>query len=211
MFNSKVLSRVVLSIFLTLSFNVATAGTYSRLPDLPDPAVDPILKKEQEERKAAGGSIINLQLTTGHAPKIMIATVGLAKALRLDAITPRYIREVAIIRTAGVVGSDYELGQHYALAKACRYDNDKIQAIQTWQKSTLFDQKERAVLAYVEEMTHGGDVSDPTFDQLGKFFSTQEIVEITLTISQYFGNGLVTKALRIKPETDGRVTYPGKC
>ncbi len=210
MFNFKTLSRA-LAVFLVASLNLAWAGTYSRLPDLPDPAVDPILKKEQEERKAAGGSIINLQLTTGHAPKIMIATVGLAKALRLDAQTPRYIREVAIIRTAGVVGSAYELNHHYALAQACHYPNDKIQAIQTWQTSALFDEKERAVLGYVEEMTHGGDVSDATFDQLAKFFNTQEIVEISLTISNYYGNGLLTKALRIKTESDGRVTYPGKC
>jgi hypothetical protein len=60
-------------------------------------------------------------------------------------------------------------------------------------------------------MTHGGDVSDATFDQLAKFFNTQEIVEISLTISNYYGNGLLTKALRIKTESDGRVTYPGKC
>ena len=91
MLNFKI-ARLVFPLLLVLSLNTASAGTYSRLPDLPDPAVDPILKKEQEERKAAGGSVINLQLTTGHAPKIMIATVGLAKALRLDAITPRYIR-----------------------------------------------------------------------------------------------------------------------
>jgi alkylhydroperoxidase family enzyme len=200
-----------LSILMAMAGQVSMAGTYSRLPDLPDPPVDPILIKEQQERKASGGSVINLQLTTGHAPKIMIASGGLAKALRVDAITPRYLRELAIIRTAGVVGSDYELNQHYALAQACRYPEDKIKAIQQWQRSGLFDEKERAVLSYVEEMTHGGDVSDPTFDQLSQFFSTQEVVEITMTVSQYYGNGLVTKALRIKPETDGRLTYPGKC
>jgi len=36
-------------------------------------------------------------------------------------------------------------------------------------------------------------------------------VEISVTVSSYYGNGLLTKALKIKSETDGRVTFPGKC
>ncbi len=199
-------------LFLALTTSIALAdGSYSRLPDLPDPAVDPILKKEQEERKAAGGQVINLQLTTGHAPKIMMGTLGLAKALRLDAETPRFLREIAIIRTAGVVGSDYELNQHYGLAKACAYPQSKIQNIQNWRNSAEFDAKERALLAYVDEMTHLGDVSDATFSDFSKFFTPKEIVEISVTVSSYYGNGLLTKALKIKPEEDGRITYPGKC
>jgi alkylhydroperoxidase family enzyme len=199
-------------LFLALTTSIALAdGSYSRLPDLPDPAVDPILKKEQEERKTAGGQVINLQLTTGHAPKIMMGTLGLAKALRLDAETPRFLREIAIIRTAGVVGSDYELNQHYGLAKACAYPQDKIQNIQNWRNSAEFDAKERALLAFVDEMTHLGDVSDATFNDFTKFFTPKEIVEISVTVSSYYGNGLLTKALKIKPEEDGRITYPGKC
>jgi alkylhydroperoxidase family enzyme len=200
------------SLLLTLGTTIALAdGSYSRLPDLPNPAVDPILKKEQEDRIAAGGQIINLQLTTGHAPKIMMGTLSLAKALRLDAETPRLLREIAIIRTAGVVGSDYELNQHYGLAKACAYPQAKIQSIQNWRNSTEFDAKERALLAYVDEMTHMGDVSDLTFNEFAKFFSPKEIIEISVTVSSYYGNGLLTKALKIKPEEDGRITYPGKC
>jgi len=204
----------LLAFFLLLnlySSHVWADGSYSRLPDLPNPAVDPILKKEQEDRIAAGGQIINLQLTTGHAPKIMMGTLSLAKALRVDAETPRLLREIAIIRTAGVVGSDYELNQHYGLAKACAYPQAKIQNIQNWHNSTEFDAKERALLAYVDEMTHMGEVSDATFNDFAKFFTPKEIVEISVTVSSYYGNGLLTKALKIKPEEDGRITYPGKC
>jgi alkylhydroperoxidase family enzyme len=60
-------------------------------------------------------------------------------------------------------------------------------------------------------MTRGGDVDDPTFEDFSKHFSPREIVELTVTIGNYYGNGLLTKALRVKPETDGRVSYQGKC
>jgi hypothetical protein len=67
------------------------------------------------------------------------------------------------------------------------------------------------VLGYVEQMTHGGDVDDPTFAALEKYFSPQQIVDFTYTIGNYYSNGLFTKALRIQVETDGRETVAGKC
>ena len=67
------------------------------------------------------------------------------------------------------------------------------------------------MLGYVEQMAHGGDVDDATFAALAKFFTPQEIVEITYTVGSYYANGLLTKALRIETETDGRLTVAGKC
>jgi alkylhydroperoxidase family enzyme len=102
--------------------------------------------------------------------------------------------------------------QHRALAEGCNYPRAKLDAISQWPQSTsVFDKRERAMLAYVDQMTHGGDVDDATFDKFASVFTPEEIVEISVTIIAYFGNGLLTKALRIKLEIDGRVTYSGKC
>jgi alkylhydroperoxidase family enzyme len=182
----------------------------SRLPPLPQP-LDPILQEMFDKRRAQGGAIINLQMTTGHAPKFARAASAMAFTIRFDAKTPRRLLELAIMRTAEIVGSTYEINQHIPLAKMCGYSDAQIAALPTWQASTLFDDKERVTLAYVEEMAHGGDVDDPTFAALQKFFTPQEIVEITYTVGNYYANGLLTKALRIEVETDGRETVAGKC
>jgi alkylhydroperoxidase family enzyme len=182
----------------------------SRLPPLPQP-LDPILQEMFDKRRAQGGAIINLQITTGHAPKFARAASAMAFTIRFDAKTPRRLLELAIMRTAEIVGSTYEINQHIPLAKMCGYNDAQIAALPTWQASTLFDDKERATLAYVEEMAHGGDVDDPTFATLQKFFTPQEIIELTYTVGNYYANGLLTKALRIEVETDGRETVTGKC
>ncbi len=182
----------------------------SRLPPLPQP-LDPILQEMFDKRRAQGGAIINLQITTGHAPKFARAASAMAFTIRFDAKTPRRMLELIIMRTAQIVGSTYEINQHIPLMKMCGYNDAQIAALPAWQASTLFDDQERATLGYVEEMTHGGDVDDPTFAALEKFFTTQEIVEITYTIGSYYANGLLTKALRIQVETDGRETVAGKC
>ena len=182
----------------------------SRLPPLPQP-LDPILQEMFDKRRAQGGAIINLQIATGHAPKFTRAASTMAFTIRFDAKTPRRLLELVIMRTAEIVGSTYEINQHIPLAKMCGYSDAQIAALPTWQASTLFDDKERTTLAYVEQMTHGGDVDDPTFAALQKFLTPQEIVEITYTVGNYYANGLLTKALRIEVETDGRETVAGKC
>jgi alkylhydroperoxidase family enzyme len=182
----------------------------SRLPALTEP-FDPIVKEMFDRRKALGGSVINLSLTQAHAPKIAKAQNTVAFALRFDAVTPRSLRELAIMRTAQIAGSQYELNQHTPMMKMCGYSEQQIKDIATWQKSTLFDEKQRALLAYVEQMAHGGDVDDPTFANLSKQFSAQEIMEITFTVSNYYGTALLTRALRIQIEDDGRLTATGNC
>ena len=47
----------------------------SRLPPLPQP-LDPILQDMFDKRRTMGGAVINLILTTGHAPKFARACYG---------------------------------------------------------------------------------------------------------------------------------------
>src|SRR5579862_44500 len=201
---------VLSSITLADALHAQEGQQVSRLPPLPQP-LDPILQQMFEKRTAQGGAIINLQLTTGHAPKFARAASAMAFTIRFDAATPRRLIELTIMRTAQIVGSTYEINQHTPLIKMCGYSDAQIAALPEWKASTLFDDKERSVLGYVEQMAHGGDVDDPTFDALSKNFTTQQIVELTYTVGSYYANGLLTKALRIQVETDGRETVAGKC
>ena len=182
----------------------------SRLPPLPQP-LDPIMQEMQKQRRAMGAELINLQLTNGHAPKFSRASAGMAFTIRFDAVTPRRLLELVILRTAEIVGSDYEINQHRPLMKLCGYSDAQIAAVPSWRGSPLFDDKQRALLGYVEQVAHGGDVDDATFLALSQHFSPQEIVEITMTVGSYYSTGLFTKALRIEVEQDGRLTVAGKC
>jgi alkylhydroperoxidase family enzyme len=60
-------------------------------------------------------------------------------------------------------------------------------------------------------VAHGGNVDDATFDNFAKFFTPQEIVEITFIVGSYYSTSLFIKALKIEVETDGRLTVAGKC
>jgi alkylhydroperoxidase family enzyme len=185
-------------------------ASISRLPPLPQP-LDPILQDMFDKRRAMGGAIINLNLTTGHAPKFTRAAGAMALTIRFETSTPRRLIELVIFRTAQIVGSDYELNQHAPMMKMCGYGNEQIAQVADWRRSTFFDDKQRALLGYVEQMANGGNVDDSTFAELSRFFTPQQIIEISYTVGSYYSTGLLTKALKIQLETDGRLTVPGEC
>lgn len=182
----------------------------SRLPPLNIEAADPILASVFEDTLSRGGSVINLHLAVGHAPHIAKARRALANALRNEATTSRLLREMIIMRTAQLLDGDYELNQHYPMALAAGISQAQLDALKDWSKSDLFDAQQRAVLAYVDKVSDGGNVDDPTYEAFAQFFTAKEIVEITVTIVSYYANVLLTKALKIEVEKDGRVTALGK-
>ena len=182
----------------------------SRLPPLPQP-LDPTLQDLFDKTRARGGAVINLMLTTGHAPKFASVLVATASTIRFETSTPRRLIELVIFRTAQIVGSDYELNQHRRLMEMCGYSDQQIAEVAEWHRSTFFDDKQRAMLGYVDQMANGGNVDDPTFAELSRFFTPQQIVEISYTVGAYYSTGLLTRALKIRLEGDGRLATPGKC
>ena len=109
-------------------------ASISRLPPLPQP-LDPILQDMFDKRRAMGGAIINLILTTGHAPKFTRASGAMAFTIRFETSTPRRLIELAIFRTAQIVGSDYELNQHTPFMKMCHYNNEQMAEVSDWRRS----------------------------------------------------------------------------
>jgi alkylhydroperoxidase family enzyme len=68
-----------------------------------------------------------------------------------------------------------------AFAVRQRLGMKKFDALADWRSSDVFDARERAALAYVEEATQSKVVSDATFAELAKHFDEREIAELTLS------------------------------
>lgn len=57
---------------------------------------------------------------------------------------------------------------------------EKLEALEQWKDSELFDQKERLVLEYTEAMTYSDQlVSEDLMHRLCEFFDEDGIVELT--------------------------------
>lgn len=184
----------------------------SRLPRISDEAADPLLKQMFDDIRARGGQILNLHLTQGHAPPLAKARRDLAYALRFETVLQPLLRELAILRAGQILGSQYEHNQHVPLARACGATDAQLAALANWRSTPLFDDKQRALLTYVDAIVERrGEVDDATFNALTRHFTPREVVEITVATTAYVATGLFTKALQIKIETDGRSAIRGRC
>jgi alkylhydroperoxidase family enzyme len=79
---------------------------------------------------------------------------------------------------------------------------DQINALADWPNATVFNERERAALTFVDQAAKTGEVDDTIFEATGKVFSTQEIVELAVLVSWYVGNAHFVRTLRIAPQID---------
>lgn len=114
------------------------------------------------------------------------------------------LRELGQTRAGWARGSQFVYSQHCKSCRSLGVSEEKIDAIASWSISTLFDDVERAVLAYTDDLTlAGGRVADGTFDALRRHLSDEEILELTYIIAMYEMHATICRALRL--EFDDRV------
>jgi alkylhydroperoxidase family enzyme len=77
---------------------------------------------------------------------------------------------------------------------------EKLEQLANWRASDLFDERERAALAYAEEI-NAGKVSDEAAAALARHFAPPEVVELTLTAAFYAMVPRVLDALRVPVES----------
>jgi alkylhydroperoxidase family enzyme len=177
----------------------ASDGRVSRLPPLPNP-LPPETQELFDERLKKMGRILNLHHVFGHAPKLSKASAAMAFGLRYETSVGRLWIEIAIVRAAQHAKGTYEEVQHKPMLLAEGYTEDKYKALKRWRSSKLFDKKERALLAYTDEVCDYGKVKNATFAAMEKFFDAQQILELSFAIGTYYGTALVMNALEIQLE-----------
>jgi alkylhydroperoxidase family enzyme len=169
----------------------------SRLPALAEP-LDPPVTAIFDGIRQRGNRVLNVHRASAHAPKVLQAHSSFAAALRNELSLPRPLSELIILRISQIEDADYQWGAHLRMAREQGLAAEKIEALGSWRSSSVFDRKERAALAYAEEVTRDGRVSKATFVEIEDVFDPQKIVELTALASYYAGNSRYVKALGIK-------------
>lgn len=177
-------------------------SSISRLGGASESSEDAILADMFARIRAKRGRLLNIHQVVGHAPKMLRAQAAYATALREESSLPRDLQELLILLVAQVNASAYEQSVHRPIAIACGVPPAKIEALVSWQTSTLFDTRERAALGFVDQAAHSGDVDDDVFAAAKNIFSPQEVIELAALTGWYVGNSRLVRALRIATEPE---------
>lgn len=126
-------------------------------------------------------------------------------------LDPR-LRELAMTRTGWTRGSQFVFSQHCKSCREVGLPEEKIAAVPAWATATCFDEAERAVLAYADDLVlAGGRVSDGVFAALHGHLSDEEILELTYITCMYEMHSTMSRALRVEfdDRDDAIVEVPG--
>lgn len=156
----------------------------SRLPLLP-------LEEMPEKTRdmITGGksqlSAKNINKMVAHAENSARHFMRLGNSLLTQGKLDARLRELAILRIAALCDSRYEWYQHEIIAKQVGVPEEQIEAVMGSIESPVFNDQEKAVLKYTEEVTQHVKSSDEAFAELTKFLDHRELVELTLAIGFY--------------------------
>lgn len=109
------------------------------------------------------------------------------------------LRELGQTRAGWLKGSKFVFSQHCKALRGLGVGEEKIRAVPSWAVATCFDARERAVLAYTDELVQGGGrVTDDTFAALRRHLSDEEVLELTYITCLYDMHAVMTRALRLE-------------
>jgi 4-carboxymuconolactone decarboxylase len=160
-----------------------------------------LLQKEEVQPKAReiydkieknGARVLNLYRALAHNPNVLRNFTRLGNSLLAGAELSPKLRELVILRIAKLSGSEYEWAQHYPIALEVGVTHEQTEAISHWSDSAKFNDEERAVLQYADEVAQNVAVKDETFKTLQQHLNEQRIVELTASIGYW---GMVARFL----------------
>ena len=95
------------------------------------------------------------------------------------------LREIAIVRVGVLSEASYEVHQHDAISRTIGMSDELIEAIRNGADDPAFDEVQRLVVRYTDEIVADVRASDATFDALAERLSLQELQELTITVGFY--------------------------
>jgi len=151
-------------------------------------------------RRQFGEVITPMKVLYARNPKLATPTWQIGRTMEKGLSLPRELVLLVTTQSSQQNGCTFCADLHRAQAVQARIGLDKFRDLARFRESPHFDERERAALAYTEEVTRDRSASDATFDRLQKHFSEREIVDLTWLNA--IGNFFNLMAVPLEIESD---------
>lgn len=166
-----------------------------------DPSqASPDLKESLDTLIRRFGRLPNIFGVMAHRPAVLKHFLPFyAAIMEQGTIAPRH-REMAYLKASLINGCKYCTQAHKPLAKRANLTEDHIAALAFYERSPLFDEKDKAVIRYAELVTRAAAVREPDLQALRIFLSPEQIVELTLVVCTANFTSRFNNALQVVPD-----------
>jgi len=154
---------------------------------------------DQLERER-GKPVENVFTAIANIPEVCEAVLHMATSLRKQTVIDRRFRELAVLTVGLETKSEYEFDHHWNSAVKAGVPREQLEELANFETCDLFNGEERAVMRYAKEVTRTGEVSEPTWEALGRFLDLKERMELVVTVAWYNCVVRILLPLEIKKE-----------
>ena len=128
---------------------------------------------------------LNIFRMMGHAGELVDGFTKLGtQILNFTSLDP-LLREIAIIRVGVLSKAGYEVFQHERIARRLGMSDALIAAIHEGPGARTFDESQRDVMKYADDLVANVRAGDATFEPLKTRLGFKALQELTLTIGYY--------------------------
>jgi alkylhydroperoxidase family enzyme len=165
---------------------------------------------EQARELTAKRGNLNVYRALANADKVFSGWMLAGNAALTSPVLPVRLRELVVLRTAYLMDSHYELGQHRDVARTAGVSVDEIKAVTSesdWQDGH-FDAVELSLLHLTTELLTTRNVSAAVFDQVHTALGSEATMEVLMVIGRYSGLALMLNALEVDLDESARLPIP---
>jgi uncharacterized peroxidase-related enzyme len=110
-------------------------------------------------------------------------------------------KELAYLKTSIINECRYWILAHTASAKQAGVTDKQIQELGFYRRSEAFDEKEKITIRFADIVTRGATAVDPAvLEYVGRYYSEDEIVELTMVIALANLVNRINDTLQIEPD-----------
>jgi len=156
------------------------------------------------------GAVLDSSLVWGLVPKVFMAIALLYGVFnrRGSPLSPAF-RSLITVRVSQINSCAFCVDINSATLIKLGITLEKVEALNSWRESPLFDEKERVALSYAEEMTCSHTrVDEETITKMKEYFDDETIVELTGLIGFQNMSSKFNSALSVPPQDFCQIPKP---
>ena len=154
------------------------------MPHVPPLSIDESPEKARPILEAIEGKFgksLNIFNTLAHQPGVLEGVTKINDGMQND--LPGKYRELAYYLASQINGCDYCSHYHRPAAKKEGVSDAQLDAVKGYAESDLFDEQEKAVLRYTEELTRTSDVSAEAVTGVQGFLNNTQLVTLAAAVA----------------------------
>jgi alkylhydroperoxidase family enzyme len=174
-----------------------------------EPRIPPTTDADWDDETRAlvdGLGRMNIFATLAHHPKLLKRWLVFGNHVLNKSTLPARERELAILRVGWRCGSDYEFGQHTVIGRREGITDDEVARL-TVESLEGWSDTDAAIVRAADELVADHTLSDDTWEQLNRTWSTQQVMDLVFAVGQYVLTSMALNSFRVQRE-DGVPGFP---